>query len=65
MYPTLKQLQILKGVYLKSWHNISSGGEYSPEKDIPEENEPVDEDNAVTNTGGGNVVDTVDKMSDD
>ena len=65
VYPTLKQLQILKGVYLKSWHNISSGGEYSPEKDIPEENEPVDEDNAVTNTGGGNVVDTVDKMSDD
>ena len=69
VYPTLKQLQILKGVYVKSWHNLNSSGKFAINEPIPEKDDTYDYNTSsttsITTTGGGDVVDTVDKMSDE
>ena len=69
VYPTLKQLQILKGVYIKSWHNLNSSGKFAINEPIPEKDDTYDYNTSSTTssttTGGGDVVDTVDKMSDE
>ena len=69
VYPTLKQLQILKGVYVKSWHNLNSSGKFAVNEPIPEKDDTYDYNTSsttsITTTGGGDVVDTVDEMSDE